>query len=152
MTKPNNFKINRIQESDIPKLYKLDAEIFGDLAYPYFVIRQFFNVHQNLFFVLRNNEEIVGYCLAGFNVKNKESWILGLGIVVDFRGKGMGKELMSRMEKELIILGCNKASASVGDKNNIVLNFYKSMGYINSGLLKNFYGMGMTRIKMIKTF
>ncbi len=147
----DGFSIARVQESDIHKLYKLDAEIFGPLAYSHFVLSQLFYVHQNLFFLMKKSEQIGGYCLSGFNAGGKSSWVLSLGVAADLRGKGMGRALLERAEKELTLLGSREALLSVEQENDIAIALYKSMDYIEDGLVKDFGGPGIDRLRMIKT-
>ena len=56
--------------------------------------------------------------------------LLSIGVLPNYNGQGIGKELIKRFEEEAIRKGCAEIALTTDfDKNNRVLEFYKSTGY-----------------------
>ena len=87
--------------ADLPAIQQVDEAVFGEgLAYPYFVLRQLFDLFKEYSVVVTDNDKIVGYALIGIEPGKDASpdvaWLLGLGVVPAARGNGYGKELLAR--------------------------------------------------------
>src|SRR5437660_9732206 len=59
------LRLRGVTESDLPELHRLDTEVFQEHAYPYFVLRQFYDLYREDLFVLDDGRTIHGYVLAG---------------------------------------------------------------------------------------
>lgn len=56
--------------------------------------------------------------------------LLSIGVLPNYNGQGIGKELIKKFEEEAIIRGCTDLALTTDfDENNKVLAFYKSIGY-----------------------
>lgn len=56
--------------------------------------------------------------------------LLSIGVLPKYNGQGIGKELIKRFEEEAINKGCTEMALTTDfNKNNKVLDFYKSTGY-----------------------
>lgn len=56
--------------------------------------------------------------------------LLSIGVLPDYNGQGIGKELIKRFEEEAMNKGCLEMALTTDfDKNSKVLEFYKSTGY-----------------------
>lgn len=80
--------------NDLADIYHIEQELFGEHAYPYFVLRQYYDCHSEGFLVAEENGQVVGYVLHARGHQQAESWILALGIRSAVQGQGIGKQLM----------------------------------------------------------
>lgn len=56
--------------------------------------------------------------------------LLSIGVLPNYNGQGIGKELIKRFEEEAINKGCKEMALTTDfNKNSNVLEFYKSVGY-----------------------
>lgn len=72
--------IRQAQEKDLADLATLDEMIFCHLAYPYFVLRQIFDVHHGELLVLEQAGGLRGYSIAVRSTTRGLAWFLGLGV------------------------------------------------------------------------
>lgn len=77
--------------------------------------------------VLRENEQLIGTVLGGFD--GRRGYIYHLGVHRDYRGRGYGKELMAHVLRELKALGALKIHLFVFEDNQTAAAFYKSQGW-----------------------
>ena len=82
-------------------------------------------------------------------------WIVGneaelhwLEIFEDFRGRGLGRELLKFLLEELKGRGVKKLHLEVSEKNLPALGLYKSFGFHEVGRRKNYYPDGSDAILM----
>lgn len=129
-------------EADLDRLSRIDRTIFPDEAYPYFVLRQQWEVHDRRFLVLEQEHELSGYALLATRPDGKQSWVNGLGIVPHARGLGLGRRLMTEGIELLTADGVAEVWLSVGPDNEIALNLYRSLGFADVRLHPTYFGPG----------
>ena len=81
------------------------------------------------FFLIAENENstIVGSIMAGY--EGHRGWINYLGVVPEYRKKGIATKLMEAAEKKLKTHGCPKINLQVRTSNSDVLVFYEKIGF-----------------------
>lgn len=79
---------------DLPKIFQLEQALFGEHAFPYFVLRQYYDCHREGFWVAEKDGEIAGYVLHARGHNQMESWILALAVDPNVQGQGVGQRLM----------------------------------------------------------
>lgn len=86
----------------------------------------------------KNNEKIVGLIVGIINNDNtirydfkapKRGRITELVVDKDYRGKGIGKELLLKMKEHLKSNGCEKMMIAVFGYNESAIKFYKENGF-----------------------
>lgn len=146
----NMIKIRKIQIDDLVSVKQIDKSVFGEMTYPLFVLRQFYDANRDYFFVATCKNEIVGYTLGAVNCKSKVAWILALGTKKEFQGNGIGRKLTN------VIMNCfSDANMKVifltVKQNNIpALKLYKSLGFYFKSKDSNYYLDNDERIIMVK--
>jgi ribosomal protein S18 acetylase RimI-like enzyme len=85
--------VRQAEEGDLTELSELDSVVFGSLAYPYFVLRQLFDVHRGELLVMEQNGRLRGYSIAVRATAPGLGWFLGLGVEPASRGRGYGLTL-----------------------------------------------------------
>ncbi|MBY8866415.1 MULTISPECIES: GNAT family N-acetyltransferase [Streptomyces] len=138
------------RESDLPELQRLDEEVFQEVAYPGFLLRQLFDMYGEHFLVLDDGAgRLRGYVLAGTTALDRDSWILGLCVTHDRRRNGFGRELMVEVLARLRRGGIERVRLTVEPANRAAILLYRSLGFRpeepDGGLRRDYFGPGMDR-------
>lgn len=124
------MEIRPFEEADEVAVVKLWEDVF---AYPQArnapakVIRDKLAVQRDLFFVALVDGQLVGTVMGGYD--GHRGWVYSLAVRPDVRRKGIGTELMRRVERELARRGCPKINLQVLASNAATVAFYKGLGY-----------------------
>lgn len=142
------------RESDLPELQRLDEEVFQEVAYPGFLLRQLYDMYAEHFLVLDDGTgRLRGYVLAGTTALSRESWILGLCVTHDRRRHGLGRELMTEVLRRLRESGIEQVRLTVEPANRSAVLLYRSLGFRpqepDGGLRRDYFGPGMDRRVML---
>ena len=86
-----------------------------------------------LFLVGELDGEIVATVMAGY--EGRRGWINYLGVHPDHRRLGLGGQIMQAAQERLEKLGCPKINLQVRTSNTQVIDFYKSIGYVEDHVL-----------------
>lgn len=121
-------------KNDFPHLSKKALEFYLNEGYSKEVLRAQFQENRRKIFLARYDKDIVGYLLSlqdwgGINIG------LWLAVKKDFRGKGIGKDILDFWEKDSIAK--NHALFLYTSKHN--RKFYKHLGFSEAGKLPNFW-------------
>lgn len=81
-----------------------------------------------LFLVGELNKQIVASVMAGYD--GHRGWINYLAVQPDQQGKGLGGQLMSAVEQQLLNMGCPKINLQVRTSNLDVIEYYEHLGYV----------------------
>jgi ribosomal-protein-alanine N-acetyltransferase len=85
----------------------------------------------------RLENQLIGY-FCFWKVLN-EAHLLNLTLRSDFRGKGLGRFLMRRLEQTCKEMDISKIVLEVAETNYVALALYKNCGFIKVGVRKRFY-------------
>lgn len=136
--------------NDLPQLIALDAECFphGNVDLepaPAGEIEA--GVEDGAMFVALSNQEIVGM-LQLDKVSSNEWELLTLAIKGSHRGQGVGRSLMDRFLVELAQSPYLVAVTCLTSPNNLPMQgLLESYGFIQVGLLADYFGPGKHRLK-----
>lgn len=147
---PLPLVLRTARESDLPELRRLDQEVFQEVAYPGFLLRQLYDLYAGHFLVLDDGEgRLRGYVLAGTTALGGDSWILGLCVTHDRRRHGLGRELMVEILARLRESGVEKVRLTVEPANRAAILLYRSLGFRpeepDAGLRRDYFGPGLDR-------
>jgi RimJ/RimL family protein N-acetyltransferase len=91
-------------------------------------------------FVVLSAEGVVGWCDVLPNRSRVIYWhcgTLGVGLLPEFRGKGIGRELMRRTIDAAFAFGLTRIELSVREGNANAIALYKRLGFEVEGLHRN---------------
>ncbi|WP_327722031.1 GNAT family N-acetyltransferase [Streptomyces sp. NBC_00490] len=138
-----------VREADLQELSLLDRESFPEEPYPYFVLRQMFDIYPGHLLVLDDGTALQGYVLCGTAPDLSRSWVLGLGITPHQRGQGFGRLLMEEVLRRLRDLGVREVALTVAPANKAAILLYENLGFVGEPTLrKNYFGPGADRLLM----
>jgi ribosomal protein S18 acetylase RimI-like enzyme len=141
--------IRQVRSVDLPALHEVDAAVFGEFAYPLFILRQFVDVHQRHFLVADADPPLLGYVLAAFAARANDAWILGLGVRPDVRKYGYGRALLDHCLARLRDDGVRRVLVTVKPENIAAIKLYESMGFKKKEFQPDYYGTGEGRYIMV---
>ncbi|UGT40579.1 GNAT family N-acetyltransferase [Nocardia yamanashiensis] len=79
--------------TDLSDIRSLEHAEFGDQAYPYFVLRQLYDVGGEHWFVAEIDSTTVGYAILAMG-SDGDAWMLALTIATGYRRRGIGRTLV----------------------------------------------------------
>jgi ribosomal protein S18 acetylase RimI-like enzyme len=141
--------VRQVRSSDLSALHVLDKEVFGEFAYPLFVLRQFMDVHSRHFLVLDADPPLRGYLLAAYAAQTREAWLLGIGVQSEFRAHGYGRLLLDRSLCKLHADGAQRVRLTVKPENDSAIGLYESMNFRKMSFEPHYYGDGEDRFEMV---
>ncbi|MFW6159812.1 MAG: GNAT family N-acetyltransferase [Acidobacteriota bacterium] len=147
--KPEECKpVNKLMEMVIDEIYAREPEKVRKTLKANFTqeaLKELCKEEQSLLYVAEEKELIVAF-LFGWFFHNIFTiyWIYTLK---EYRGKGIVKELMGYVEKEVLKMGCYKIEMYVYAEHNRFLNFCSKLGFKKGPLLrKNMFGVKIRHI------
>ncbi|MBR7835933.1 GNAT family N-acetyltransferase [Actinospica durhamensis] len=147
--------IRQVAHRDLEPLHGVDLHVFGELAYPYFALRQLIDVHYRHFLVADAGPdlpglapELLGYVLAAHAAQAPEAWLLNLGVRPDMRRRGYGRMLFERCLAGLRRDGAGLVRLTVEPGNHAAIRLYESAGFRIQDLQRDYYGPGEHRYCM----
>ena len=133
--------IRNILKNEIETVFQIEKETFEPFNYPLFVLRQYFDVMSEYFLVAENEaNEIIGYALGGFNLKDQTAWILSLATKTKSQNAGIGFHLTKNLIERFTNNGIRCIKLTVHPDNRSALNLYKKLGFIQLETIDNYYG------------
>ena len=128
---------------DLPVFVSLDKELFPYSPWSASQYKEEFSSPTRHFVVaLDATENIVGY--AGvFAPGAAEADILTVGVVPEYRGKGIAKALMALITEWANAQGSTAMMLEVKTDNSDAIGLYESLGYSRLNVRKDYFGPGL---------
>jgi|TARA_B110000305_G_C19444287_1_gene643808 ribosomal-protein-alanine N-acetyltransferase len=130
-----DFKIRKMTADDLDEVFKIE-----NLSNPTpWSTASFLDCLKGnyLNLVVTKNNTTIAFCISSINFT--ESHLLNISINPVYRGLGIGKFLLKRIESECLGNGIKDIFLEVRESNKIAISFYKSMNYRYVGIRKNYY-------------
>ncbi|MGW7243740.1 GNAT family N-acetyltransferase [Streptomyces sp. NPDC054804] len=143
----------RAKDDDLPHLRALDQEIFGGLAYPYFVLRQLYDVHGTHFLVADSpavGEALCGYAMVAVEPGCGTAWLLGLGVRAGHRRRGLGGVLMTAALDMCRVEGVTDMRVTVHPSNEPAVHVYTKAGFSRMDMEDDYFGPGEPRLVLLR--
>lgn len=119
----------KAKAESINEIVAMREKVFGDCCDDATAI-----VHNT--FESKNREQYIFFCF-GQNLgivtvyyEDASVSIHGFGIIPEYRGKGLGKEMLLQITSNLISKGCKDIIIEVDSKNQVAFELYKKCGFI----------------------
>ena len=129
----------------LEKLRKIHLPIVWDMQKSETLItwseRQFVESYDNVYVLLSGNKEIVGFTVILETPPDAE--IHNLFICNELRGRGLGK-ILFKQAIQMLSAEVENLYLEVSEDNNIAIALYKSLGFEEIGVRKNYYRKGST--------
>ncbi|MCX4744610.1 GNAT family N-acetyltransferase [Kitasatospora sp. NBC_01287] len=136
-------------EGDLPALARLEALCFAEQPYPFFVLRQLFDVHGRHLLVIGTSTEVYGYVLLAAGPGRDRNWVLSIAVAAEYRGHGYGRRLMTELHLLASAEGIGDLWVTVAPENAASLTLAHSLGYVVAGRAQDYLGPGQDRLVMV---
>ena len=148
---PQARYIRRARPTDIPEIMAIERECFVE-PWEEEVFVQTLEWTPFSFFVALAVGRIRGFVVGC--LENTGSAVYGhvsnLGVTAAYRGTGLGRLLVIRLEKQFVIDGAGGALLEVRVSNTDAQEFYHRLGYREAFLLSGYYSNGEDALVMMK--
>lgn len=139
MTKMSEIEYRVMKDSDINLVLAFWQNINGVHMHSngeetYDAILSYLQRNPDLSFVAVCGSEIVGAVMCGHD--GRRGYLNHLGISSEYRRRGIAKQLLNRVEKELIKLGIKKEALFVLCDNTSAQEFYEHIGWKEETIVK----------------
>lgn len=129
------------RREDLESVADLDREVFPEMPYPLFVLRQHMDARpQSIFLVIEADETICGYALATVVSNHRKAWLLALAVSEDYRGQSYGDRLLAAVLASCASRGARRVLITVRPNNEAALGLYKKYGFHKTSSEENYYG------------
>ena len=145
------MKIRRITPLDLEQVYEVEVSSF---KYPYskLLLLSWIILHSDTSVVAIEDGRVVGYCLSALERKGNtvRGHILSIAVLPEYRGRGIGKRMMSEVERILKEKGAEYVYLEVEEDNLVARRLYESLGYKEAGKIERYYPWGANAVIMVK--
>lgn len=130
------YLIRKMTEQDLDRLMVIENESFSlpwsRQSYEAELLNQY-----STYLVCDWEGEVAGY--VGMWTLFEEAHITNVAVAPEFRGRGIGAALMAEEEKIAQVKKADRILLEVRPSNAAAVAMYKGMGYIPTGLRKEYY-------------
>lgn len=98
-------------------------------------LRSLLESHNSTIVLADDSGKLAGFAAAfGQNVRRRShTALIVIGILREYRGKGIGKKLMTELEAWARDRGLKRLELQVVPQNDVALNLYQSLGFVLEG-------------------
>lgn len=131
-----NLILKEMDSSDLEGVYEVSSLSLKE-TWSLNSIEKELNNKLATYIICLEDSKVLGF--AGSWLIASEGQITNVAVHPNSRGKGIGKYLMEKLIFALKNKGCTDITLEVRKSNIIAQNLYKSLGFKEEGIRKNFY-------------
>jgi ribosomal-protein-alanine N-acetyltransferase len=148
---PEARQIRRARPTDLPGVMAIERECFVE-PWDEEVFAQTMEWTPFHFFVALAGGELRGFIVGCLETTGAATYghISNLGVTGPYRGRGFGRILVARLEKQFVIDGAEGVLLEVRVSNTAAQEFYRRLGYSEAFLLSGYYSNGEDALIMMK--
>ncbi|WP_330228879.1 GNAT family N-acetyltransferase [Nocardia sp. NBC_00508] len=135
--------------SDLADIAALEQTEFGELAYPYFALRQLFDLHGSHWVVADLDGTIGGYAMVALG-SPQCAWVIGLAVAPQGRGRGYGRALLDGALARCRAALVDDVFLTVRPNDQPASNLYKTAGFVWAGHEERYFGTGEPRDVLVR--
>lgn len=143
--------IRRYHEDDLAFIYEIEELCFSpDEQYTARHLEMLGEFQIYSFLVAEMNNRIIGYTV-GVIKSTKEGpmgHIVSIAVHPNYRRRGIGLGLVNELMGQLKDAGASYFRLEVKKTNKVARNMYRKLGFVESYILRNYYGAGKDAIVM----
>lgn len=89
------------------------------------------------YMVMEYEKEVIGY--GGMWVIIDEAHVTNVAVRSDWRGLGLGEQLLSELQRTAVFFGADKMTLEVRVSNEVALRLYRKLGFESAGIRPAYY-------------
>ena len=129
--------VRKLEVSDIVRLAKLENQVFSD-AWSEDILNALIKNSFDYAYIVQNIKfEIIAY--INYRIIIDEAELMRIAVLPHYRGQKIGDDLIKYMLKNIEQKNINIVRLEVRSSNISALKLYKSNGFIESGIRKDYY-------------
>lgn len=128
--------VHDMRPEDVRAVSEIEGICFSD-PWSYETIKDGLDGSFDSWLILEEEGTVAGYCV--FRVIAGEGELLRIAVLPGFQGRGLSKKLMDQVEEYSIKKGVESMFLEVRESNHRARNLYKSYGFSEEGIRKNYY-------------
>jgi ribosomal-protein-alanine N-acetyltransferase len=148
---PEARQIRRARPTDLPEIMAIERECFVE-PWDEEVFAQTMEWTPFHFFVALAAGRLKGFIVGCMENTGSATYghISNLGVTGGYRGKGLGRLLVARLEQQFMVDGAEGVLLEVRVSNTGAQEFYRRLGYGEAFLLSGYYSNGEDALVMMK--
>ena len=134
----NSSYIRHMRREDIQQVYEIERKSF---PYPFgeILILNIYLAAPELCFIIESEKEIVGFLLGGYVGLEKQTHILSIAVLENYRGFGFGKKLLLHFLDRSAMLGFTSTKLEVSVDNESAIKLYEELGFEIVSRIRKYY-------------
>jgi ribosomal protein S18 acetylase RimI-like enzyme len=144
--------VRSAEPRDLIELARIDFSTFSEKGYSYAALRQLLEVSGSLCLLARmeGSENSAGYLLGCLESDDRRTaWMLTLAVGELHRNQGVGGCLVRTFIGMLERRGIERCCLTVSPDNDHAIALYRSHGWKETFLMKDYFGPGEDRLRMV---
>tara|TARA_B100001750_G_scaffold237954_1_gene243811 strand:- start:5048 stop:5605 length:558 start_codon:yes stop_codon:yes gene_type:complete len=152
----NDVKIRFAMSKDIAEVISINFKTLPEHYSNSFFMELLLDSPET-FIVAENNNKIIGYIMCrveyGFSILKKMSLarkghVVSFAVLEEYRGKGIGKDLVKQAIEGMKIKKCNESYLEVRTDNAAAIKLYEDLGFDKIATLNAYYKDGKNAFLM----
>ncbi|MFC8044645.1 GNAT family N-acetyltransferase [Nocardia sp. NPDC057353] len=135
--------------ADLTGISMIEKAEFKDRAYPYFVIRQLYDLHGARWLVAEIDNELVGYAIVAVG-NDDRAWVLTLAVAPPFVRRGFGSALLERAVSHCASTAIKQIFLTVRPGNDPAERLYRKLGFIPAAHEPRYFGPDEPRDVLVR--
>ncbi len=142
MSSPPAIDIRRLEQSDLPGVLKIaesahDAPRWPRQTFVEMLCGEFLSRRFALVATVAGSGEVIGFAVAG--LVPPEAELENIAVAREAQRRGVGRQLLSELVKELRQSGVETLHLEVRASNSAAIGLYNSFGFNETGLRPRYY-------------
>ena len=147
------YRVRRARITDVPAIASIESESFPD-PWGGDIFADAVTCFPTTFFVATCDETLVGFIVGGLEDTGELLYghICNLAVVSSSRSRGIGRELVKRIEHQFVLESASGIQLEVRISNFKARSFYRKIGYQEAFVVSEYYANGEDALLMMKWF
>ncbi len=130
--------IRHMRKEDIQEVYEIERKSF---PYPFgeALITNIYFAAPELCFIIEYKREMVGFLLGGYTGVEKQTHILSIAVIENYRSLGFGKRVLLHFLERSSLLGFNSTKLEVNVDNEGAIKLYEETGFEIVSRIRKYY-------------
>ena len=131
------MEIVKMNDAHVASVAAIEKECFGLDAWSEKSVASELTNKLSLWLVAVDGDRVAGY--VGSQTVCGETDMMNVAVTADYRRQGLGEKLVLELVEELKAIGSQCLTLEVRDSNTPARSLYEKLGFIQTGLRKNYY-------------